>query len=230
MDFAAFWLDVFRDSSVAIFTCLCAVGDVLAVRPFLARRPDKLRARSLMWLSTRLTYPVRLCILAVAFTVSIMWEAYDKWADEVGRANRAEQALELRGRQQFPRFPIGHSSSSIFRRFESTEWMTLDTPAVPFDWSTVPSDADVFATIRVMFSESRNPSSCRAARVGLRDLEIDAVAGESERIPYGSEFEQEIVRIRLDRRTTPTSYALEVESETTGCAVNAQGEIGAEYR
>ena len=160
-----------------------------------------------------------------------MWEAYDKWADEVGRANRAEQALELRTRQQFPRFPIGHSSSSNFRRIESTEWTTLGTPAVPFDWSTVPPNADVFATIRVVFVEGRrNPSICRAARVGLRDLDIDAVAGESERIPYSSDFDQETVRIRLDRRTTPTSYALEVESETTGCSVNAQGEIGAEYR
>ena len=39
-----------------------------------------------------------------------------------------------------------------------------------------------------------------------------------------------VLRIRLDRRTMPTSYALEVESETTECGVNAQGEIGAEYR
>ena len=226
MDFAAFWFDVLQDSTTALLAFSGALGDAVAVRLFSAKHPDKLRARSLMWLSTNLTYRVRLRILAALFVVSIMWTAYDKWAIEVARADTAEQA---RVRQQFARFPIGYPGPEFYYDFESSGWVTLETPAVPYDWSTVPPDADVFATIRVRFSSSRR-STCRAVRVRVRDLASDAVAGESERIPYISDFDPETVRIRLDRRTMPTSYALEVESETTECAVNVQGEIGAEYR
>ena len=160
-----------------------------------------------------------------------MSTAYDKWAMEVARADRAEQALELTTRQQFARFPIGHSGP-VARRFESPEWMTLGTPAVPYDWSTVPPNADVFATIRVrMRGGARNTRNCRAARVRVRDLGTDTVAGESERVPYIPNADQEeAIRIRLDRRTMLTRYTLEVASETTGCSINVQGEIGAEYR
>ena len=193
VDFAAFWVDVFLGSSLAVFTCLSAVADFLAVRPFLAKYPNRLRVRSLMGLSTNLTYPMRFCILALVFTESIMWEVYNKWDGEVGRADRAEHALELRTRQQFGRFPIGHFSPEIYLSFESAEWVTLGMPATLYDWSTVPLDADVIATIHVRFSNSRR-GNCRAARVRVRDVASDAVAGESERIPYISNYEPRTVR------------------------------------
>ena len=63
----------------------------------------------------------------------------------------------------------------------------------------------------------------------MRDVGTDAVAGESNRIPYTSD-QGELVRIQIDRRTVVTSYALEVASETTDCPMNVRGEIGAEYR
>ena len=232
MGFLTFWYEVLRDSTLAISACFGAAVYAVTVRRFSAKHPDKLRPRSLMWWSTKLPYPVRFGIVTLVSAWSIMSTVYDKWAMEVARANRAEQALEIPTRQQFGRFPIGHLGPEFYYGFESAGWVRLETPAVPYDWSTVPPDADVFAAIRirVRFRSRRSTGICRAARVRVRDLEADVVAGESERIPYISDADQETVRIRLDRRTTPTSYALEVESETTGCSVNAQGEIGAEYR
>ncbi len=231
VDFVTFWYDVFRESTVAILACFGRAGDAVAVHRFAAKHPDKLRASWLRWWASEHSYRVRSFALVVVVVVSIMWTAYDKWANEVARANTAEQALELRTRQQFPRFPIGHSSSANARRLESPEWMTLGTPAVPFDWSTVPPDADVFATLRVRMFGGRRSRNCRAARVRVRDLGTDTIAGATESIPYIPDTDQaEVVRIQLDRRTVLAHYALEVASETADCPVNVQGEIGAEYR
>ena len=144
------------------------------------------------------------------------------------RADTADQPTS----QQFPSFPIGYSTSALVHTFESIGWVRLNTPDVRYDWSTVPPDADVFATVHVgMYDWDRNNRSCRAARVRVRDVGTDTVAGESERIPYVPNTNQrQVVRIRLDRRTMLTSYALEVASETKDCQINAQGEIRAEYR
>ena len=159
MNFVKFWIDVFRDSLWVTFTGICVVVDLLALRPFLTKRPDKLPAWSVKWVATKLAYSVRLWVLAAAFAASLMWTTYGKWAVEVARADKAEQALELRTRQQFPRFPIGHSSLIVVHRFESLDWVALETSAVSFDWLTVPPDADVFATVRVrMYGRDRNPA------------------------------------------------------------------------
>ena len=168
---------------------------------------------------------VRLTGFAVLFIGSIMWTAFEKWDTEVIRADTAQQTLALRMRQQFPGFPIGYSSSALVHTFESTGWVRLNTPVVRYDWSTVPPDADVFATVYVgMYGGDRNRRSCRAARVRVRDVGTDTVAGESERIPYVPNTNQrQVVRIRLDRRTMLASYALEVASETKDCPINGAG-------
>lgn len=229
MGFAAFWFDVFRDSTLALLAVAGAVGDVIAVRVFLTEQPNDVRARLMKWWPR---HPARLRILAAAFAVSVMWTAQGKWAAEAGRADGAEQALALRTRQQLPRVPIGHSSGAIVHVPESTHWATLETPPVPYDWSTVPADADVLATFRVrMYGGDQNRRTCRAARVRVRDMGTASVAGGSERIPYTPAAAQgELVKILLDRRTVLTSYTVEVVSESAHCPINVQGEIGAEYR
>ena len=219
MGFVAFWFDVFRDSTAAIIACFGLAGDAAAAYRFAAKHPDKPRPPWLVWLFSERQCHVRKWILIAIIASSLMWTIYDKWA-------AADQA---RIRQQFPRFPIGFATPSSYRVLESTEWVELGTPSVPYDWSTLPPDADVFATIRVRMSTRRG--NCRAARVRVRDLGADIVAGESERIAYIPNGNQvSVVRIRLDRRTRLVNYILEVASETTECRLNVRGEIGAEYR
>lgn len=224
MGFVAFWLDVLWESTVAVIACFGLVGNAVAFYRFGSKHQHGRRPTWLEWLLSERQHRVRLRILVTAIAVSVMWTTYDRWA-------MVEQA---RTRQQFPRFPIGYSAPSFFLRLESTDWMELGTPAVPYDWSTVPPDADVFATLRVrMAGGDRNARHCRAVRVRVRDLGVDLVAGESERVDYvanGNQDGEGVVRIRLERRTRLASYVLEVASDSAECPVNVQGEIGAEYR
>ena len=231
VDFIKFWSGVLWDSLWYIVTCSSVWGAVELVERILVHL-GKPRTRWLMRLFSRIPRSVRWRILLVALAGLILWAAPAKWAIEVARADRAEQALASVTRQQFGRFDIGYSAPFSFHRFDSVEWEALRTPPVPYDWSTVPPDADVFATLYLrMRGGPGNRRNCRAARVRVRDLGTDTVSGESERIPYiPSTDQEEAIRLRLDRRTMLTRYALEVESETTECAVNVQGEIGAEYR
>ena len=226
LGFIAFWFDVLLGSALAGLSVVGVLADALLVRYLSAKHPANRRRGMMPPQSVRLTG------FAVLLIGSIMWTAFEKWDTEVIRADTAQQTLALRMRQQFPGFPIGYSSSALVHTFESTGWVRLNTPVVRYDWSTVPPDADVFATVYVgMYSGDRNRRSCRAARVRVRDVGTDTVAGESERIPYVPNTNQrQVVRIRLDRRTMLTSYALEVASETKDCPINAQGEIRAEYR
>ncbi len=226
-----FWFDVLRDSTIALFTAAGALGDALLVRRFSAKRQGELWERLVTRWLTRLKYPVRLSIMAAVFIASIMWTVYDTWAIEVMRADNAEQALALRIRQQFPRFPIGYTTPNSVITLESVEWMRLDTPPVPYDWSSIPLNADVFATISVRFFSLRPVPNCRAVRVRVFDLDIGSVAGESVPITYVPNIDQEPARIRLARRSARTRYVLEVKSDTAECGgINVQGNIEAEYR